>query len=204
MKKLLLGAAAATCLLFSAQGAYAAAEKYTFEQPHTQILFSVNHLGFSHSTGRFNDFDGHFTLDRENLANSSVDVTIKTASVDMSHEAWEAHLKNADFFNVEKFPEMTFKSTKVELTGDNTANVTGDLTLLGVTKPVVLAVTHNKSGDHPMKGVYMAGFSATATVKRSEFGMNYGLPNVGDDVQIRIEVEGIREDAKADATKAAE
>lgn len=204
MKKLLLGAAAAACLMMPAHNASAATEKYVFEKPHTQILFSVNHLGFSNSTGRFNDFDGHFTVDRENPANSSVEVTIKTDSIDMSHQAWEDHLKNADFFNVAKFPEMKFKSTKVEVTGENTANVTGDLTILDVTKPVVLAVTHNKSGKHPMKNVDWIGFSATTKIKRSEFGMNYGLPNVGDDVEIRIEVEGEKPADAAAETKAAE
>lgn len=195
MKKLLLGAVAAACLMFPAQEAAAAAEKYVFEKPHTQVLFFVNHLGFSNSNGRFNDFDGHFILDRDNLANSSVEVTIKTDSIDMSHEAWTAHMKNADFFDVEKHPEMTFKSTKVEITGEDTANVTGDLTISGITKPVVLAVKHNKSGAHPMNGKYMAGFSATTTIKRSEWDMKYALPNVSDEVEIRIEVEGIREDA---------
>lgn len=198
MRKLLLGAAVVASLLGSSQ-AFAAAERYVFEKPHTQIVFFVNHLGFSHSMGRFHDFDGHFMIDRENLANSSVDITIDTDSIDMGAEDWTAHLKNADFFNVEKYPEMTFKSTSVEVTGDNTANVTGDLTILDVTKPVVLAVTHNKSGAHPMNNKEMAGFSATANIKRSEFGMNYGLPNVADDVEIRIEVEGIREDAAAPA-----
>jgi polyisoprenoid-binding protein YceI len=202
MKQLLLGAVAAAFLMMPVEGALAAVEKYTFEKPHTQILFSVNHLGFSNSTGRFNDFDGQMIIDRENPANSSVNVTIKTDSIDMSHEAWEDHLKNADFFNVEKFPEMTFESTNVEITGENTANVTGDLTILGVTKPVVLAVTHNKSGKHPMKNVDWVGFSATTTIKRSDFGMNYGLPNVSDEVDIRIEVEG--EAVSTDAPKAEE
>ena len=172
--------------------AMAAAERYSFDKAHTQILFFVNHLGFSYSQGEFHDYDGHFTFDQENPASSEIDVTIKTASIDMDDEKWDAHMKNKDFFDVEQFPNMTFKSTAIEVTGDNTANITGDLTLLGVTKPVVLAVTHNKTGKHPFSGKTVSGFSATTTVKRSEFGMTYGLPGVGDDVEIRIEVEGER------------
>ena len=102
-------------------------------------------------------------------------------------------MKNEDFFNVEKFPTMTFKSTNIEITGENTANITGDLTILDTTKPVTLDVTHNKSGVHPFNGEFVAGLSATTTVKRSDFGMTYGLPAVGDDVEIRLEVEGFRE-----------
>ncbi|HEX2753257.1 MAG TPA: YceI family protein, partial [Alphaproteobacteria bacterium] len=124
--------------------------------------------------------------------------TIDTNSLTMDDDAWEKHLKNEDFFNVEKFPAMTFKSTKVEKTGDNTGRVTGDLTLLGVTKPVTLDVIFNKGGIHPYSKKYVAGFSATGKLNRSEFGMTYGLPGVGDEVNISIEVEGIREEPAAD------
>ena len=193
MKKYLLGAAMALILALPTNAN--AAEKYTFDKTHTQIIFFVNHLGFSFSEGEFLDFDGYFTFDRENPENSLIDVRIDTASIDMDDEKWDDHMKNADFFNVEKYPEMTFKSNKVEVTGENTANITGDLTILDVTKPVTLAVTHNKSGKSPFGDEYKAGFSATTNIKRSEWGMSYGLPNVGDDVEIRIEVEAIREEA---------
>lgn len=169
-----------------------AAERYTFDKAHTQILFFVDHLGFSKSQGEFLDYNGSFTFDTVKPENSSVQVTIKTAGIDMDDEAWDKHMKNKDFFDVEQYPEMTFKSTAITVTGDKTANITGDLTLLGITKPVTLAVTHNKSGKHPFSGKYVSGFSATTTIKRSEFGMNYGLPAVGDDVEVRLEVEGIR------------
>lgn len=173
--------------------AHADIEKYTFDKAHTQILFFVNHLGFSNSQGEFLEYDGNFMFNRAEPEKSSIDVTIQTASIDMDDEKWDDHMKNEDFFNVEEFPTMTFKSTGIEVTGENTADITGDLTLLGVTKPVTLSVTHNKSGKHPFGEKYVAGFSAHATLKRSEFGMDYGLPMVGDDVEIRIEVEGIRE-----------
>lgn len=191
MKKFLAALLAGFCLT-AAQPSYAEVENYTFDKAHTQIFFTVNHLGFSNSTGKFLDFDGGFTFDQAEPAKSSVEVTIKTGGINMDDAKWDEHLKGTDFFNVEKFPDMTFKSTAVEVTGENTANITGDLTLLGVTKPVVLAVTHNKSGKHPFGDKYVSGFSATATLKRSDFGMNYGLPMVGDEVKIHIEVEGDR------------
>lgn len=174
--------------------AHAQIEKYTFDKAHTQILFFVNHLGFSMSQGEFHDYDGHFLFNRGEPEKSVIDISIQSASIDMDDEKWDAHMKNADFFNVEEFPTVTFKSKMAEITGENTANITGDLTLLGVTKPVTLSVTHNKSGIHPFSGKFVAGLSATGVIKRSDFGMNYGLPNVGDNVELRIEVEGIRKD----------
>ncbi len=184
----------AVFFLLSGTQAMAAAETYEFDKAHTQILFFVSHLGFSMSQGEFHDYDGQIVLDRENPENSSVEVVIKTESIDMDDEKWDAHMKDPDFFNVEKFPEMTFKSTGIEVAGEDTAKMTGDLTILGVTKPVVLDVKHNKSGHHPYSGKWVAGFSASTIVKRSEFGMNYGVPNVGDDVEVRIEVEAVRVD----------
>tara|TARA_X000001036_G_scaffold279615_1_gene259722 strand:- start:159 stop:755 length:597 start_codon:yes stop_codon:yes gene_type:complete len=179
--------------------AQAAVENYIIEKPHTQILFFANHLGFSHSLGKFTDHEGTLKFDTENPAQSSVEITIPTSSLTLNDEKWDAHLKNADFFNVEEHPNMTFKSTAIEVTGEKTAKITGDLTLLGVTKPVTLDTTFNHAGKHAFSGKYVAGFSATANIKRSEFGMKYGLPLIGDDVEIRLEVEAIRqEEAKAE------
>ncbi len=172
--------------------AFAQIEKYEFDKAHTQILFFVNHLGFSMSQGEFHDYDGHYVFDRGEPAKSKIDVTINTDSIDMDDEKWDTHMKNKDFFDVENHPTMTFKSTAIEVTGENTAKISGDLTLLGVTKPVILDVTHNKSGVHPFSGKYVAGFSGATTIKRSEFGMTYGIPGVGDDVEVRLEVEGVR------------
>lgn len=178
-------------------GASAAPEKFILDKPHTQIMFSVDHLGLTHSYGKFADYEGAINLDSQEPDKSNVDVTIKTASLDLADAKWNEHMKGKDFFDVEKYPTMTFKSTKVEKTGEHTANVTGDLTLLGVTKPVTLAVVHNKTEKHPMKSVMATGFSATATIKRSDFNMSYGLPMVGDDVKIIIEAEAYEEDKTA-------
>jgi polyisoprenoid-binding protein YceI len=197
MKKL-LQAAMATAVLFGAADAFAA-EKYEFDKAHTQILFFADHLGFSNSQGEFHDYDGYFMFDRENPENSSIDVTIKTASIDMDLDRWDDHMKNADFFNVEQFPDMTFKSTAINVTGENEADIVGDLTILDVTKPVTLHVTHNKSGVHPFNQKQVAGFSAHAEIDRSEWGMNYGLPMMSPKVEIRLEVEGVlAEDAAAE------
>ena len=180
----------AVSFLFIAAPAHAAPEKYEFDTVHSQIIFFVSHLGFSISEGEFLDFDGHYIFDKEDPAASSVEVTIDTASIDMDDEKWDAHLKNQDFFDVEKFPSMTFKSTKIEVTGDKTADIHGDLTILDVTKPVVLKTNMVGEGVHPYSGKSVTGFSARTTIKRSEFGMKYGLPGIGDDVEIRIEIEG--------------
>jgi polyisoprenoid-binding protein YceI len=194
MLRSVFAVALAAFVLIQAPSARAQVETYGFDKAHTQILFFVNHLGFSNSMGKFLDYDGSFTFDRASPEKSSVQVSIKTDSIEMNDKAWNDHMKNADFFDVEKFPTMDFKSTAINVTGENTADITGDLTILGVTKPVVLKVTHNKSAAHPMApDRFVAGFSATAKIKRSEFGMNYGVPNVADDVEIRIEVEGMRE-----------
>jgi polyisoprenoid-binding protein YceI len=186
-----------TGLTFAAATAHAAPVKYDFDKAHTQVTFSVSHLGYSFSQGRFNELDGHFMFDQENPANSSVEVTIAADSIYMGTEKWDDHMKNADFLDVEKFENITFKSTKIDVTGADTANITGDLTIKDVTKPVVLATKLNKAAPHPMSGKEYAGFSATTTIKRSEFGISYGLPNVGDDLMIRIEVEGSVADTDA-------
>lgn len=192
MKKLL--SLVFALFLFVATQASAAPERYVYDPAHTQIMFSVSHLGFSFSHGMFTKFSGGFTLDSEKPEESMADISIETGSVDLNSEAWETHMKSPDFFNVEKFPAMTFKSMKVERTGEKTAKMTGDLTLLGVTKPVTLDVTFNSTGVHPMNKNNIAGFSLKGALKRSDFGMAYGLPNIGDDVQLDIQVEGIRQD----------
>lgn len=170
---------------------YAGADEYDLDTPHTQIMFSIDHLGFSRSYGKFLKYEGRFLLDRRHPEKSSVEVAISTDSVDMGDKLWNE--KVAALFKPEQFPQMTFKSTAVRQTSKRGADVTGDLTLLGVTKPVTLHVTFNKAARNPF-GKYVCGFSATADIKRSAFGMRDYLPLVGDDVHIMIEVEGQRRD----------
>ncbi|MFN4088330.1 MAG: YceI family protein [Alphaproteobacteria bacterium] len=171
----------------------AAATDFTVDADHTMMFFKVDHLGYSNMIGRFNKVEGRFTFDEKAPEAASVELTIDTASIDTNHKRRDDHLRSPDFFNVQEFPEMTFRSTKVEVTGENTGKVTGDLTLLGVTRPVTLDVTFNKVAPHPLpqyNKVLTAGFSARGTLNRSDFGMTYVLPAVGDAVTLMIEIEG--------------
>jgi len=179
--------------LLGAAAAAGASETFKIDAEHASVGFAVSHLGYSNMMGRFGTVAGSFVLNEANPAASSVAVEIDAASIDTNHAKRDAHLKSPDFFNVAEFPTLTFKSTRIEPTGEKTAKVTGELTLLGVTKPVVLDVTFNRKAPHPLpqyKGVLVAGFSATGTLKRSDFGMSYALPGVGDEVRLFLEIEG--------------
>lgn len=173
--------------------AKAPAGAYALEKSHASITFKVMHMGFANYTMRFNDFDSAINLDPANPEKSSVTASIKPASLDANNAKLTAHTSGPDFFDVAKHPTITFKSTKVEKTGATTGKVHGDLTMLGVTKPIVLDATFNGGGEHVMMKKYDIGFSATTTVKRSEFGMDYGIGMVGDDVQVAIEAEYIKQ-----------
>lgn len=168
------------------------AADFAIDKAHTNIMFSVMHLGYSRMIGQFNDFKGDLSFDPKSAAKSKVSLVINAASVDTDHEARDKHLRSPDFFNVKEFGEIRFVSTGVETTGENTGKIKGNFTLLGVTKPVTLDVTFNGMRPHPLpkyKGVLTAGFSARTTIKRSDFGMKYALGGIGDEVDITLEVE---------------
>lgn len=184
MKRFLLALALAAPLQFAA-----AAERWEFDRAHTQVLFTVSHLGFTELTGQFRELSGELMLDREDLSKSSVTARIDTASIDMNFEQLDAHLKKKDFFDVENHAGMLFTSTRVEKVADDRLTVHGDLSLLGKTRPVSLDVRINKLGTHPMSGKPYGGFTATTSLKRSDWGMSYGVPNVGDEIGIRINLE---------------
>lgn len=174
-----------------------AADRFTIDPDHSNVVFLIDHLGYSRMIGQFQEFEGEFVFDNRSVENSSVEVTIMTASVDTDHQERDDHLRSPDFFNAVEFPEMTFESTAVERTGDDTGRITGDLTLLGVTKPVTLDVTFNKRAPHPLpqyNSVLTAGFSARGTLKRSDYGMNTFIPALGDEVRIWIQIEGYLEE----------
>jgi polyisoprenoid-binding protein YceI len=175
--------------LAAATPAFAAPVPYTIDSNHTQVLFTYNHFGLSNITGRFGDVTGTFAFDAVDPTNSTVAVTIPIESVSMGVPKLDAHLKMADFFEVETYPTATFTSTKVTAAGDNRLSVAGDLTIHGVTRPVVLDVTINKIGEHPMTKTPAVGFDATTTLKRSDFGVGAYVPNVGDEVKVRITLE---------------
>jgi polyisoprenoid-binding protein YceI len=164
-------------------------ETYQLDPSHTYILWEVNHFGFSNQVGKFTMLDGSLTLDEKKPQNSKVTVTININDLSTGVSKLDEHLKGKDFFDVQKYPTATFVSNKVEKTGENSAKVYGTLTLLGVSKPVTLNMTLNKTGMHPISHKKSMGFSGTTTFNRSEFGMSYGLPAVSDKVKIDIGAE---------------
>jgi len=182
---------AAAALLLVAGTAVAAPVRYDLDPNHTRIDFSWTHFGFSHPMGRFDRFDGDFRFDPADPTKSSVTVTIPVSSIDTGVAKLDAHLQTADFFDVANYPTATFKSTRVERAGEHGLKVTGDLTLHGVTKPVVLDVAINKIGPHPMAGRAAAGFDATTTIKRSDFGISNYVPNVSDEIRLWISTEAM-------------
>lgn len=170
-----------------------AQEVYVLDPNHTIPMYEVTHLGFSQQRGSFTNAAGKVTLDRA-ARKGAIEVTIQTASVTAGAARLVAHLKAEDFFNVEKFPTMTYRSADLVFDGDNVVGANGELTLLGVTRPVSLTVTGFKCGPHPYNKKPMCGAEATAMIKRSEFGMKYGIPTAtSDDVKIIIPIEAVRE-----------
>jgi polyisoprenoid-binding protein YceI len=168
----------------------AMADSYTIDPKHTFPNFTINHLGFSTLHGRFDKTTGKITMDRKK-GTGSVEVVVDMASVSTGFKKRDEHLKSPDFFNVAEFPTMTFKSTSVEFKGKG-ATVTGNLTIKGVTRPVTLAVDSINCGANPFSKKEECGFNATTRIKRSDFGIKYGLPAVGDDLDITLEVEAFK------------
>lgn len=187
------GIALLAATLFST-GAQAAAETYALdtEGAHAFIQFKIKHLGFSWLLGRFDTFQGRFTVDKDKVESASVDVDIDVASIDSDHAERDKHLRGEDFFNVAKFPKARFVSTRIERTGEQTANIHGDLTLKGITRPVVLKTTYIGGGDDPWGG-HRQGFEATTEITLKDFGIDYNLGPASQTAQIYISAEGIRQ-----------
>jgi polyisoprenoid-binding protein YceI len=182
---------AAAAFVLAASPALAA--EYTIDSGHTQANFRVDHLGFSTMWGRFNTESGTVNFDPANPADASVSIVIDAASIDTNHGERDDHLRSPDFFNTAEFPEITFESTAVEVTGENTARITGDLTMLGVTKSVTLDAVFNSIGSYPWDDtVEIVGFDASGTIDRTEFGMMYGVGGIGTEIMIDINVEATR------------
>jgi len=190
MKKILL--AAALIGTTAATSAFAAPEKYTLDASHSQILFSYNHLGYSTTYGLFSGFEGDIMFDQENPANSSVSVSMPVNSMLTGWEARFNHFMSDDFFGATDDEMVTFTSTGIEVTGEDTAKITGDLTLNGVTKSVVLDAKLNQAGEHPMAKKPWAGFDATTTLVRSEYELGQFAPFVSDEVEVKISVEAMK------------
>ncbi|GLP86152.1 YceI family protein [Tritonibacter mobilis] len=189
MKKILFAAA---LIGTAATSAFAAPEKYTLDSSHSQILFSYNHLGYSTTWGMFSGFEGEIMFDQEDPANSSVSVSMPVKSMFTGWEARFNHFMSDDFFGAADDEMVSFTSTGIEVTGEDTAKITGDLTLNGVTKSVVLDAKLNKAGEHPMAKKPWAGFDATTTLVRSEYELGQFAPFVGDEVEVKISVEATK------------
>ncbi len=167
----------------------AAPVAYEFDKSHSNLSFSYNHLGYSTTDGRFGTWDAKLMIDADQPENSSLEMTIDTNSLDTFWAERDTHFKSADFFDTAKFPEASFKSTKVTKTGEQTLQIEGDLTIKGITKPATLDVTVTSMGEHPMEKKPWVGFAGTTTIKRSDFGMDMYTPYVGDDVTIVLHAE---------------
>jgi polyisoprenoid-binding protein YceI len=166
-----------------------AAETYQLEKTHVDLLFSINHAGFTEKHGSFRELDATLQYDAQKPEDSHVTVTVKTDSVDTGFPARDADLKSAKFLDVAKYPEMRFVSTKVTRNADQTLRIDGDLTLHGVTKPVTLQAKLNKAAPNPFDKRPTVGFSATGSLQRSDFGIATYLPVIGDVVSITIDAE---------------
>lgn len=186
-------------LLGAAVSVQAAPVTYKLDPHHTMVLFSWNHFGYSNPTADLGLGDGTLVFDEQHPAQSSVEVTLPLADLDTHVPALDEHLKKPDFLDAGKYPTVTFKSTKVQPLGGHKFKVTGDLTVHGVTRPVVLAATLNKIGPHPMSKAQSIGFDATASIKRSDFGVGAYVPSVSDEITIHITTEASV--PKADSAK---
>jgi polyisoprenoid-binding protein YceI len=177
---------------------------WNIDPSHSAIAFSVRHMVVSKTRGRFTKWSGQLRFDAENPTASSVEVSIDPASLDTADAQRDAHLRSADFFDVEKYPSASFRSTKVEVSAEDRYRVTGDLTIHGVTKPVVLDVTYEGSGKDPWGGE-RAGFLASTSIVRKDFGLEWnkaldtGGVLVGEKVELTLEIEAVKQAAQVAA-----
>jgi len=175
----------AACLALPAY----AAETFTFDPGHSQVVFSWNHLGLSEQSGKFAGFGGEVTLDEAAIENSTVRVEIVAESLQTGNPEFDGHLRSDEFFDVTVHPDISFVSTSVRRTGPSSAEIAGDLTIRGITRPVTLDAQLNFIGEHPTKGHRAAGFKATTRVLRSDFGLGAFAPLVSDQIDIVIATE---------------
>jgi polyisoprenoid-binding protein YceI len=190
LKKTLVALALGGALMGAGQ---AMAADYAIDKQgqHAFVNFKISHLGYSWLYGTFKDFDGSFSFDAAKPQDSKVNVTLNTTSVDTNHAERDKHIRSDDFLNVGEHPTATFASTSVKSTGAGTADITGDLTLNGVTKPVVIAAKFIGEGKDPWGG-YRAGFEGSTTLKLKDFDISKDLGPASESVELIISVEGVR------------
>lgn len=198
-QRLVLSASAAALLLsvgavqaqdaVSPRPADVRAGTYALDPAHSKITWSVSHMGFSTYVGQFAGATGTLKIDPKAPRAAQLEVKVDTTAVGTLNKALDDHLKSPDFLDVAKHPTATFRATGVTLTGDRTAEVAGQLTLRGVTRPVTFKATFNQAGVNPVDKVYSLGFDGEAKIRRSEFGVSYGVPGVSDEVTLHLEAE---------------
>ena len=196
VKRLLLAGLLASAIAAASVSAAAAEHTYKLDPQHTNVIASWSHFGFSHPSANFGQASGTLVYYPTAPEKSSVEVSLPLSGLDTFVPALDEHLKTAEFFDAGKFPVATFKSRTVEVLDKGKFKVTGVLTIKGVSKPVTLDVTLNNAGVHPMTKQESIGFDATATIKRSDFGMGMYAPAVSDEVSLRITTEGAVAGAK--------
>lgn len=171
--------------------ALAGAQSYNIDPNHTYPSFEAGHMGISVWRGKFTRTTGSVVLDRAGMK-GTVEISIDAASIDFGHAKLEEHTRGPDFFNVERFPVITYQGTIAGWNGDTPATVDGQLTLLGQTRPVTLTIHSFRCIEHPMQHREVCGADASASFRRSDFGMNYGLQYSGDEIRLAIQVEALR------------
>lgn len=192
----LVTATTAATLALASPAALAEPATYVIDDEHFSMAFEVMHIGYAPVMGMFREVEGQFEYDEDEKQLNSGKLTFRSESVFTNHDKRDGHLRNEDFLDSGKFPDITFEVTGFETTGENTGVVTGDLTLLGQTQPVDLDVTLNKSAEYPIgHEEYTLGLTAETIINRSDWGMTYGIENdlVGDEVKLRFGLEAIRE-----------
>lgn len=167
---------------------------YVADKNHAYITFSYSHFGFSTPQVGFDSFDAELNLDSDNVENSSIAVMIDATSISSRVDEFDEHLNSDDFFDTAQFPEIAFRSTSIESTGNDSYDVTGDLTIKGITRPLTLSMTVNKAANHPMSGTPVIGISGDAALNRSDFDLGLYAPNVGDEVSIHVTAEMVKSD----------
>jgi polyisoprenoid-binding protein YceI len=189
-------AAVASALAFSATGR---ADSWLLDRQNSEIRFTWDHLGLSRQSGRFLEIDGRAEFTPTDPSGGGVEVTIRAASLTTGVKEYDAILKGPDFFDVARNPLITFRSIGITQTGEKTGEISGELTIMGITRPVILEAAWNFTGEHPFaivnptyRGKWVSGFSASTTVLRSEWGLKRGLPLLADEIRIAIEAEFLR------------
>lgn len=181
---------------FTANPAEVQSGRYTLDPAHGKITWSVSHMGFSTYVGQFHDVAATLVLDVKNPAASTLDATIGIKSAGTFSQGLDQHLQTADFFDAANHPTARFTATRITLVDARNARIDGQLTLRGVTRPVTMTARFNQAGVSPVNKRYTIGFDGEATIKRSEFGVNYGLPFVSDAVTLKLEAEFLAEPAR--------